>query len=238
MERILPDAEKQGEYVVDTARAEELCREYFSEYSIDSYQCVGETVNHSYAAYNVQGYDKNGAMLFAEIDRTSGKLVGFDYYEDCSAENFDIDNAKLIAEQFLQKQGYEDMTAVRFSQSGSTTDFTFVYEKDGVAYYPDAVRVKVCRSRGVVSGMNATRYLKNHKERAEVAAKITMENAHGKISDKLTVESSRLAVVQTARGERTAYEFLCSYEEANYFVYVDAETGEEISIVNVQNIRW
>ena len=161
-----------------------------------------------------------------------------DYYEECTTENFDIDNAKRIAEEFLDKLGYEGLTAVRFSQNGSTADFTFVYEQDGVAYYPDAVRVKVCRTRGVVSGMNASRYLKNHKERTEVNAKINLETAQNKLSDKLTVESSRLAVVKTARGERTAYEFLCSYEDANYFIYLDAETGEEISIVNVQNIRW
>ena len=238
MERVLPEAEKKGETVIDTARAEELCREYFSDYSIDEYQCVGETSNRSYAAYNVQGYDQNGAMLFAEIDRQSGELIGFDYYEECSTENFDIENGKRIAEEFLNKLGYEDLTAVRFSQNGSTVDFTFVYEKDGVAYYPDAVRVKVCRSRGVVSGMNASRYLKNHKERQGVSAAINLETAQNKLSDKLTVEASRLAVVKTARGERAAYEFLCSYEEEKYFIYLDAATGEEISIVNVQNIRW
>ena len=236
MGRMAPEAGEKGESAIDCAKAEELCKGYFQKYNIDDYQCVGETVNHNYSAYNVQGFDQNGSMLFAEIDRKSGKLITFDYYEEASAENFDIDNAQRIAEEFLESLGYENMTTARLSQSGSTADFTFVYEMDGVAYYPDTVHVKVCRTRGLVCGLDATKYLKNHRGRVEVSAKINLETAYGKLNEKLSVEASRLAVVSTARGERTAYEFLCSYEDANYFVYLDANTGEEIAILNAQNI--
>ena len=222
---------------VDTERVKELCKTYFQKYKIDEYQCVGETVNHRYAAYNVQGYDEKGNMLFAEIDKASGKLISFDYYEECSVENFDLQNAERIAGEYLQSLGYEDMTIARVSESGSTSDFTFVYELDGVAYYPDAVHVKVCRTRGLVSGFDATKYLKNHRGRGEVSAKITMETAYEKLSDKLSVEASKLAVVSVPHGERVAYEFLCSYGEENYFVYIDGNTGEEIAIVNAKNIR-
>ena len=66
--------------------------------------------------------------------------------------------------------------------------------------------------------------------------KMTLETAYEKLSDKLTVETSRLAVVNTARGRRAAYEFLCSYQDSKYFIFLDAETGEEIAIINVQNV--
>ena len=37
-----------------------------------------------------------------------------------------------------------------------------------------------------------------------------------------------------ARGkEVTAYEFLCEYEGERYFVYIDADTGEEVMILSV-----
>jgi spore germination protein len=236
MGRTAPEAGEKDESAIDCAKAEELCKGYFQKYNINDYQCVGETVNHNYSAYNVQGYDEKGSMLFAEIDRKSGKLITFDYYEEASAENFDIDNAERIAEEFLESLGYENMTLARLSESGSTSDFTFVYEMDGVAYYPDTVHVKVCRTRGLVCGLDATKYLKNHRGRVEVSAKINLETAYGKLSEKLSVEASRLAVVSTARGERTAYEFLCSYEDEKYFVYLSAETGEEISIINARAI--
>ena len=83
--------------------------------------------------------------------------------------------------------------------------------------------------------MDATKYLRNHRGRVEVNAKISLETARGKLNKKISMESARLAVVNTARGERTAYEFLCSYQDSYYYVYIDAETGDEIAIINAQN---
>ena len=221
---------------IDGAKAAELCKNYFAKYSIEEFQCVGETSTRAYSAYNMQGYDDKGTMLFAEISQKDGALIGFDYYEECTAENFDLENAERIAEEFLETLGYEDMEIVRNRNVGSTAEFTFVYEDDGVVYYPDEVRVKVCRTRGVVTGMDASKYLRNHKEREDAEVKISLEAAQDKLSDKLAVETSRLAVVHTARGERAAYEFLCSYQDVYYFVYLDAVTGAEIAIINAQNV--
>lgn len=226
---------ESGENTLDGTRAVEMCKQYFAKYKIDNFQCLGETVTKHYSAYNVQGYDEKGTMLFAEIDRQNGTLIGFEYYEECSAENFDLDNAEKIAEEFLDTLGYDDMEIVKCREMGSTAEFTFLYEDDGVVYYPDEIRVQVCRTRGVVTGMDATKYLKNHKDRVEVNAKISMETAREKLSKKLALESARVAMVNTARGERIAYEFLCSYQNTYYYVYIDGETGDEIAIINAQN---
>ena len=228
-------SKSEGERI-ESIRAEELCKEYFKEYGIEEYQCIGETTTHLVSAYNVQGYDKNGTMLFAEVSQRDGALLRFDYYEDCSEEKFNLENAERIAQEFLTHLGYENMTVARLSGDGSTADFTFAYEEDGVLYYPDEIHVKVCRARGLVTGFDATKYLRNHRGRDEVNVKINLETAQNKLDKKLSVESSRLAVVKTMRGERPAYEFLCSYDNARYFVYIDGETGGEIAIINVGKI--
>ena len=228
---------KDGEEHIRPAEAEELCKRYFSDYRIDRYQCIGETVSKGYSAYNVQGYDDKGTLLFAEISQKDGELLRFDYYEDCSEEKFDLQNAQTIAENFLEKLGYDNVEAVRVRANGTTSDFSFVYEKEGIAYYPDEICVKVCRTRGVVTGMDATKYLKNHRDRDEVNPKINMAEAYAKLHKDLEMESSRLVVVKTERGERPAYEFLCTYGEDMYLVYIDADTGNEISIVNTNNLK-
>ena len=221
---------------IEPTEAEEICQRYFSDYNIAEFQCIGETNSRKIKAYNVQGYDEKGTLLFAEIRQTDGALMKFDYYEDCQSETFDIHNAERIAEEFLEKMGYDDMEAVRYKENGTMTDFTFVYEDDGVAYYPDEVRVKVCRSRGVITGFDASKYMQNHKNRDEVSPKITLAEAQNKLHKNLTVESSRLAVAQVGRREKTVYEFLCSYDKELYFVYVDGNTGEEISIINARTV--
>ena len=228
--------EKSGSPKIDTAEAEELCKRYFSDYKIDEFQCVGETIGRGYLAYNVQGYDDNGTLLFAEIDYNNGELIRFDYFEMCTEETFDLQNAERIALAFLEKLGYEDMTALRTHENGTDADFSFVYEADGVAYYPDTVRVKVCRTRGVVTGFDASQYLHNHERKGEVQTGVTMEEAQAKLHKGLTVEHARLAVVKAKGGERTAYEFLCSYGEEKYLVYMEAMQGEEIAIMNIKNL--
>ena len=227
----------EEERKVEAVKAEELCAQYFQGYDIAEYQCVGETSTKEYAAYNVQGYDKKGNLLFAEIDQTNGKLIRFDYYEECAGDTFDMKNAERIAEEFLEKLGYDDMEVVRSRQNGSITDFTFVYEDDDVLFYPDEVRVKVCRTRGVVSGMDASKYLQNHRGRDEMNAKISLAEAYEKVYKELSVEASRLVVIHTVIGEKTAYEMLCSYQDDKYLIYIDAMTGEELSIVNVNTIQ-
>ncbi len=232
------DKDKNEKPHIQAAQAEELCVQYFTGYNISDFQCIGETVGRGYDAYNVQGYDERGNQLFAEVSQVDGALLRFDYYEECAGDNFDVRNAERIAEEFLEKLGYDDMEAVRLRANGSNTDFTFVYEDDGVAFYPDEVRIKVCRTRGLVSGFDATRYLMNHKERDgdDVKVNLTLTQAYQKLRKGLSVEASRLAVIKTPRGERAAYEFLCGYGEESYFVFLDATTGEEISIVNVKTI--
>ncbi len=221
---------------VEASYAEELCLQYFTGYNIAEFQCVGETVAKGYEAYNVQGYDDKGNQLFAEISQRDGALMRFDYYEDCAGNTFDLERAEDIAEEFLEALGYDDMEAVRLRSNGSTTDFTFVYEEDGVAYYPDEIHVKVCRTRGVVSGFDATKYMMNHRARKEMPVKLSLGTAQSKLREGLQVEASRLTVVRTASGERTAYEFLCGYGEDKYFVFIDATTGAEISIVNIKDV--
>ncbi len=221
---------------IEAAVAEALCADYFTGYNVSDFQCIGETVSKGYEAYNVQGYDEKGNQLFAEISQKDGALLRFDYYEDCMGDTFDVYNAEKIAEEFLEKLGYDDMEVVRVRDNGSNSDFTFVYEEDDVAYYPDEIRVKVCRTRGVVSGFDATKYLQNHRGRVETKAKISLADAKEKLHKALRVENARKVVIDTSRGERTAYEFVCSYEEEEYFVFVDAITGEEISIVNRKTV--
>ncbi len=236
MERNAPAEKKKEEPHIEAATAEGLCKQYFTGYNIGDFQCIGETVARGYEAYNIQGYDDKGNQLFAEVSQKDGKLLRFDYYEDCVGNTFDIANAERIAEEFLEKLGYDDLEVARLRTNGSTTDFTFVYEEDDVLFYADEIRVKVCRTRGVVSGFDCTKYLRHHRGRKEVEPSLSLAQAKDKLYKGLEVEASRVVVIDLPKGERVAYEFLCGYQEDKYFVFIDGVTGEEISIVNVKSV--
>lgn len=217
---------------ITSATAQDLCRGYFADYKIKSIEFQGETVSRKMQAYNFLLKDENGLSLYAQLSEKDGELISFDYYEHCVEHNFDLDNAKMIAENFLNKLGVEDMTVVKVNEMGATASFTFVYEQDDIVYYPDAIEVKVCEQKGIVVGYNASSYLRRHRDRADLSLEISMQEARERLSEKLSVENSRTAVISTRRGEKLAYEFICLYDGQTYFVYVDAKTGDELSILN------
>lgn len=221
---------------ISSAKAEELCRGYFSEYDVQKIRFDGETISRRFQTYNFVLTDSNDVEIFAQISEMDGSLVSFDYYEYCTKQNLDIENAKTVALNFLEKMGMENMTAVKVSQTGATASFTFCYELDGDLFYPDSVNVKVCEEKGVVVGYNASAYLRHHKERTPLKPTVSMTSAKEKLHDKLTLEGSKVALINVKGRERVAYEFICSYNDETYFVYIDGNTGEEISILNAKTI--
>lgn len=222
---------------IDAAKAEELVRKYFKDYSIDTVSFIGETHDKKLPVYNFELMDTDENSLYAQVSTADGTLVRFNYYRECQDKKFDVENAKMLAENFLASLGYENVTAIRSSELGTDEDFLFCYEQDGVVYYGDAIKVKVCLERGVVSGMDATGFIKNHRGRVEPSAKINLSQAREKLHKNLSVESARMCVIKAGGKERCAYEFLCSYKEDMYLVYIDADTGRELSIVNTKTLR-
>ena len=222
---------------IDLAKAEQLVNGYFSQYAMQTVNFIGETHSRGIPVYNYQLLDKDENRLDAQLSALDGTLVKFNYFKECSDVKYDTENAKMLAQQFLSSLGYENVTAVRVSEMGTDGDFLFCYETDGVIFYTDAIKVKVCLERGIVSGMDASQFLRNHRTRVAPNAKLNLSQVREKLSEKVEVESVQMCVIQAGGKERCAYEFLCSYNGEMYFIYVDADTGRELSILNVKNIR-
>ena len=229
-------AKMQDRAGIPSQKAEELCKQYFSDYGVTETTYAGETLGKGLKAYNFEMETESGVGMFAQISQDNGALIYFDYFAECSKHVYDVETAKNTALAFLTKLGYEDMIPVDVKESGTNADFTFVYYADGCAYYPDEIVVKVCEERGLVSGFDASKYLKNHKGRGELNTKISMQQAKDGLSDKLTVESARTVLFDHRGKEWTAYEFFCAYDGELYFIYVDAMDGRELYIVNSKNM--
>ncbi len=229
-------AEMKDRAGIPSQKAEELCKQYFIDYGVTDTAYTGETLGKGLKAYNFEMETESGVEMFAQISQDDGSLIYFDYFAECSKHVYDVETAKNTAWEFLTKLGYEDMIPVDVKESGTNADFSFVYSADGCAYYPDEIVVKVCEERGLVSGFDASKYLKNHKGRGELNTKISMQQAKDSLHDKLIVEGARTVLFEHRGREWTAYEFFCAYDGELYFVYVDAMDGRELYIVNSKDM--
>lgn len=223
----------EGQEEISCKQAEQLAKKYFADYKVKSVRCTGEAKGGKLDCFNVELSTGRGDV-YAQISRLGGKLVMFDSFEDCKEVKFSDENCVRIAEKMLKAAGYEGMKAVWISSGGAVCDLNFVYEQNGVIYYPDMIKVKVCRERGIVTGMEALPYLLNHTQRAAQTAALTKGDILAKLGN-YSAESVRLAVIPYEGGERLAYETFIRYEGEEYYVYFDASTGEECGIFTVIN---
>lgn len=217
---------------ITAPRAEELAKKYFNDYKISDARCTGEAVANGMTLYNVSLTTPDGEM-FAQLTKQGGKVVMFDSFKDCNSKNFSVQRCTDIAEDFLAAIGYGKLKAVWTSENGTTCNLNFAPVQNGVVLYPDLIKIKVCEERGIVTGMEALSYVLNHGERNIATASVTKAEAKSAINGNIDVKGSRLALIPLDNGEVLAYEFFGTLNGNEYFVYVDAQTGEEIQILTV-----
>ncbi|MGN0804155.1 MAG: PepSY1/2 domain-containing protein [Candidatus Coproplasma sp.] len=221
----------EGMEEITAQKAEELAKSYFSSYKVSSAKCTGEALG-AIALYNVNLSTPDGEML-VQISKKGGKVVSFDSFKDCRQHNFSVDRCVDIAEEFLNKIGYTNLKAVWASENGTTCNLHFATIQDGVVIYSDLVKIKVCEERGIVTGAEAFGYVMRHKDRTIEEATLSEEQARSAINGNIEVSSTRLALIPQRHEERLCYEFFGEMGGVEYYVYVDANTGEELEVRTV-----
>lgn len=144
------------------------------------------------------------------------------------------EDAREKAREHLESRGFRSMGESYYSIYGNIITVTYCYERQGVRYYPDMVKVSVYLDNGELAGLDAESYVRSHggsRERPPVS--VSAEEARGQVSPELTVLSEGLAVIPTAGGaERLCHEFICENAAGqHYLLYVNAATGVQERIL-------
>ena len=223
----------QSEKEISAPEAAEMAKKYFKNYNVKESVCTGEAISNDLSVYNVNLVFEDEQQAFAQISKMGGKVVAFECFKECNDKKFSIDRCVDIAKDFLTSLGYDNLKAVWSSENGTTCNLTFAYVNDGVVYYTDEIKVKVCEERGKVSGINALSYVLNHQTRDEKNAKISKDLVAKNLSDDLKIISSRLAVIPQNGNETLCWEFETTNGENDYYIYFDANSGKEIEIYTV-----
>ncbi|MBE7088651.1 MAG: hypothetical protein E7370_03960 [Clostridiales bacterium] len=227
----------QGLESITAPDAENKCKKYFSDYKIKDAKCTGEATTKGLELYNVTLTLEDDSEMLAQVSKKGGLVILFDSYKECADKKFSIDRCKNIAEDFLKTLGYSEVKAVWSSENGTTCNLTFAYEKNGVVFYTDMIKVKVCEERGIVTGLEALPFVLNHTERNADKPTVNIADAKKALSANFNIESERLAVIKHNNNERLTWEFAGNAGEREYYVYVDANTGEELEILTVTDTK-
>ncbi|MBR2902880.1 MAG: germination protein YpeB [Clostridia bacterium] len=180
----------------------------------------------------------DGSNANAAITKTGGMLLWYLWGKESTDEiNISIAEAQEMGADFLAAIGFEEMVAthtetVYNSDTGNIITVNYCYEKDGVRYYPDLVKVRIDGTDGTVVGVEARGYINCHSYRDSIEAAISEEDALTYISSDVTVDSISRAVIPTDYGtEKDVYEITVNYMDKTFLVYIDVMTGREERIL-------
>ncbi len=217
---------------IDSATAIEIFKVMFKDYDPMDIMAVGEVAN-GIECYNVQAESK-GEILFAQISKKGGKLIMFSYAGSCMSVNSSDDEATQTAQAFLESMKVSNMKPVWINLSNNVYTINFASEQDEIILYGDLIKVRVCAETNTVIGIEAKSYYTNHTERVIESAKLNERQAMAKVSDNISIETSRLALVPVGlKTERLCYEFSGESEGSTYYVYIDAINGRQIEMFKV-----
>lgn len=219
-----------NEVTVDEAK--QIVVNKLSFLDVNSCEYVSDS-NGEFYTYNFNVKTKN-STLFVQVTHLGGVIVDITGYGTGGANNLTTNQSISLAEQFATNLGYENMSQVWYAENGNVIYVNLAPIKNGIIYYPDLVKVKVDKTLGQVIALEGKNYCYNHINRTLNMPAITFDDAQNNLSKALTVVERNLALIPNKFvGETLTYEFICTWKDYTYYVYVDAQTGEEVNILRV-----
>ena len=183
--------------------------------------------------------ETDGVTITLQVTRQGGKILWMAPETAGFETKLGMEACAARAREFLESHGFGEMEPSFTQQYDGLAVISFAAVQDGVTLYPDLVKVQVRMDTGEVVGLEANNYWMNHTERENLAPQVDEQQALRAVSGRLTVSGSRLCVIPVDDGldsgktEKLCWEFAGEWNGSRYFVYIDAETGEEEKVLKV-----
>ena len=164
-----------------------------------------------------------------EIAKNGGIVFGFRKTRDVASSLISPEEAVGSGKAFLEEHGFKNMRESYYSKYDGIVTVNYAFEQNGITVYGDLIKVSIALDDGEILGMEARGYLMSHTSRTLSAPAVSQAEGRQKLDPRLSVVSSRLALIPTSgEHEILCHEYVCKDENgANVIVYINAATGQE-----------
>ena len=215
---------------INAEEAKRVLSQAFGNYTINS-----ESV--SQGDFDTFNFDiqVDEANYYVQITKKGGFLLSVNSQaDDSSQKNKTLDECSAIAENFATKLGLKEAKTAWSTINNGFAYINLTSWVDNVLIYPDMIKVKVDMSTGRIVAWEAREWAYNHVVRNNLSPSIDEIQARAQVPTELDIRRVRLAVIPNDYvGETLTWEFMCIFSGATYYVYIDANTGEEVNILRV-----
>lgn len=184
-------------------------------------------------AYNFNFKTKN-RNYYVQVAKKGGLILSVSSSGKLSNGQISLEDAKTEAEIFAKNLGLTDMKSVWSTELNGVAYVNLTPVINDVIVYPDMIKAKVSLDTGSILGWEARSYAYNHTERKDYDFVVTEATARKMVSSQLNIETVKKCIIPQQYGqEQLCYEYMCTYNNYTYYVYVSAKTGVEIETLRV-----
>lgn len=177
--------------------------------------------------------DTADCQLTLEVTKQGGKVLWMVPEHASFTPQLSLDDCREKAAAFLESRGFGAMEAHYYQVYDGLAVINFAATQDDVILYPDLVKVQVRLDTGEIVGIEANNYWMNHVTRTLATPALTQAEAQQKVSSRLSITKGRLCLIPHLGKERLCYEFIGTWDDNQYQIYIDASTGEEVELLKI-----
>ena len=218
---------------IDEETAKSKVEEFFADKEIQEITSNGEVKGNEIDAYSFSLKTNKIDEIYVDISKKGGWFINVICDKKVGSSSLSEEEAVQRGKEYLDKMGYLNMKETYYTITENIVTINYAYTQNDIIMYPDLVKVKVALDDGEVLGMEATGYLNNHVDRANLTPGISIDEARENLNKNLEIISEGLAVIpkENTEEEVFCYEFKGRVEGKEFLVYINADTGEEEEIL-------
>lgn len=218
---------------IDPEKQQDNIAKILCDYEIKSVKYTGESDN-GFTAYVYDITLEDGSNVYLQLAKKGGSIVMWDKQFDSQQPTLSVEEGVVLAEQYMQKQGYENVKGVYACVSDSVLYVNICYVENDIVLYPDMIKIKVSLDDGKIIGFEGLNYIYNHTERSLKTPSVTEGEVRNMNFGGLEVQSVRLALIPLDNGkESLTYEVYGKVDNYAYYVFIDAMTGKAVEVLQV-----
>lgn len=218
---------------IDPEKQQDNITKILCDYKIKSVKYTGESDN-GFTAYVYDVTLEDGSNVYLQLAKKGGSIVMWDKQFDSQQPTLSVEEGVVLAEQYMHKQGYENVKGVYACVTDSVLYVNICYVENDIVIYPDMIKIKVSLDDGKIIGFEGLNYIYNHTERSLETPAVTEGEVRNMDFGGLEVQSVRLALIPLDNGKETlTYEVYGKVDNYAYYVFIDAKTGKAVEVLQV-----
>jgi spore germination protein len=200
-------------------------------------QVVENGNGNEYSSFSVTA-KKPDTQEDVSIDYTKkgGAMIWFMNPRTINEKNIDINKTREVAQQFLEANEYKSMVPISYDEYQNVASLTFAGQHDNITYYPEKVSVMVALDNGEITGLQASDYLFEHKNRELKTPAMTIEQSKKSLNPSLQVTDEKMALIKNDLDKEVlCYQFTGSINGADYRIFLNADSGNEEKVERLKS---